>query len=98
MSVSVKIGDDHKQRLDRLREDLSRIRGEAVTAQEVLERLILLGSTQPDLLLRSFSRVRYPLPRARLKATLALAGDWMGETSEADIDRTLYGGRRKRPS
>lgn len=98
MAVSVKIGEEYKARLDRLREDLSRIRGEAMTAQEVLERLVQLGASDPDLLLRSYSRVKYPISPARMRASLALVGDWMGPTSEEDIDQTLYGGRRRRRS
>lgn len=98
MAVSVKVGDEHKRKLDRLREDLSRLRGKTVTAQEILEHLIDLGVAKPDLLLSAYSRVKYPLPPSRLKASLALAGDWAGATSEEDIDITLYGGRRRRRS
>jgi len=98
MAVSVKIGVDHKRRLDRLREDLRRLRGEAVTAQEILERLIDVGSSKPDMILESFSRVKYPLPASRIRAIHAIADDWGGVTREEDIDATLYGGRRRRRS
>ena len=98
MAVSVKIGEDHKRRLDRLREDLARLRGEGVTAQEILERLIDIGSAKPDILIETYSRVKYPLPATRVRAIHAIADDWGGVTSEEDIDITLYGGRRRRRS
>lgn len=98
VAVSVKIGEDHKRRLDRLREDLTRLKGEVVTAQEILERLIDLGSAKPDMVLETYSRVKYPLPASRIRALHAIAEDWGGVTSEEDIDATLYGGRRKRRS
>ena len=98
VAVSVKVGEDHKRRLDRLREDLKRLRGEAITAQEVLERLIDIGAAKPDLVLETYSRVKYPLPPARIRAIHAIADDWGGVTSEEDIDATLYGGRRRRRS
>ncbi|HEX9709007.1 MAG TPA: hypothetical protein VGB42_03440, partial [Candidatus Thermoplasmatota archaeon] len=63
-----------------------------VAAQDVLERLIDIGVSKPDLVRRSYSPVRYPISKARRKATRALAEDWGGETSEDDIARVLYGG------
>lgn len=98
MVASVKLRDDYKRRLDRLREDLCRIRNDTVTAQEVLEHLIDIGVQHPDLLFATYGKVKHPLPRSRLKASLAIAGDWAGQTSSDDIDATLYGGRTRRRS
>ena len=98
MAVSVKIREAHKERLDRLREDLERLRGESMSAQEVLERLIDIGASKPDLIMEAYSRVRYPLSPARIRAIHAIADDWGGVTSEEDIDATLYGGRKRRRS
>lgn len=98
MAVSVKIGEEHKRKLDALREDLNRLHADTITAQGLLERLIDIGAEKPDLLRESYSRVKYPLSPSQMRAIHAVASDWGVPTSEEDIDVALYGGRRRRRS
>ena len=98
MAVSVKIGEEHKRKLEGLREDLNRLHTGTITAQAILERLIDIGCQKPDLLRESYSSVKYPLPATRIRAIHAVASDWGVETSEEDIDVALYGGRKRRRS
>lgn len=97
MVTSVKMGEPHKRKLDRLRDDLSRLEGRVLTVQEVLEALVDLGERDRDRVRMEISGIRYPLPPSRFQASLKAVGDY-GKTSEEDIDRTLYGGGRKRRS
>jgi hypothetical protein len=95
MATSVKMDDDIKRRLDRLREELSIMEGRSVTAMDLLAALVARGEKDRDGLLSEISGIHYPLPASRFKQTLALVGDF-GETSPEDIDRTLYGGKSRR--
>lgn len=97
MATSVKMREPHKRKLDRLRDDLSRLEGRTLTVQEVLEALVDIGAKDRDRVLAQLSGVEYPMPPSRFKASLAAVGDF-GETSAEDIDMTLYGGRRRRRS
>lgn len=98
MATSVKLTEDYKRRLDRLRESLSRIEGDSVSLQETLQRAIDLCSAKPDLLRSSQAQVQYPLPASRIRAIHAIANEWGSPSSEEDIDLTLYGGRKRRRS
>lgn len=98
MVTSVKLADDYKRKLDRLRENLARLEGDVITLQATLERAIDACLGAPDLLRNPKGRVRYPLPASQVRALHAIAEDWGEPTSEADIDITLYGGRRRRRS
>jgi hypothetical protein len=98
MVTSVKMADDYKRKLDRLRESLSRLDGDAVTLKDTLERAIDACLEEPDLMRSRKARVRYPLPEAEIRKIHDVATDWGVVTSEEDIDITLYGGRRRRRS
>jgi hypothetical protein len=87
--------EDAKRRLDRLRDDLSRVQPGQLTAQRLLAALVAVGEKDRDAVLEELSGVHYPLPPSRFKQSLALVTD-IGETSPEDIDRTLYGGRSRR--
>ena len=87
--------EDVKDRLDRLRAELSLMQGKTLTAQDLLAALVARGEKDRDAVLEELSGIHYPLPASRLKQTLELVTD-IGPTSAEDIDRTLYGGRSRR--
>jgi hypothetical protein len=98
MAASVKLEENYKRKLDRLRENLSLMEGGAVSLQETLQRAIDVCLHSPDLMLAGRGPIHYPLPPEAVRAIHAMAQDWGVETSEEDIDKTLYGGRRRRRS
>jgi hypothetical protein len=97
MATSVKMSEAAKRRVDRMREEFGRIEGRTITVQEVLDALAEAGEEHRDLILSKISGIKYPVPRSTMRASMALVAD-LGPTSEEDIDRTLYGGRRRRRS
>jgi hypothetical protein len=97
VAISVKISERAKREVERVRQNLSRVRGRPLTVQEMLDAVVAVGSRYPDKVLEELSGIRYPLPPSRLKVSLALVTD-IGPTSEEDIGVTLYGGRRRRRS
>ncbi len=97
MATSVKMSEESRRDLDRLRADLSRLQGRMLTVQEVLEALVKAGSRETEFVLSQISAIHYPLPKGAMDEILSGAVD-IGPTSEEDIDVTLYGGRRRRRS
>ncbi len=95
MVTSVKMDDDIKRRLDRLRDRLSLLEGRSITAMELMAALVAHGEKDIDGPLSEISGIHYPLPASRLKQSMAVVAD-IGETSPEDIDRTLYGGTSRR--
>jgi hypothetical protein len=90
VAVSIKIGEHSKRRLDRLRSDLGSMVGRQLTLQEIVDALVEVGEADRAEVLGRLSRVKLPITGAARERILNASWDWGVETSEEDIDRTLY--------
>jgi len=95
-TTSVKLTERGKGTLDRLQARLTLL-GHKLTKEQVLELSLEAASKSPGDLIARLRGARYPVPawQAVLRDVVASAEDW-GATSWRDIDRLVYGGRRKR--
>lgn len=81
---------EDKIALDRLQAALTQREGRKVTQEELLRRLVALGTAE----LRRLTEALRPASPAEIRKVMALARHTGRETKEEDIDRDLYGLRR----
>lgn len=91
-ATTVKISEEMNRKLDRLQARLLLRIGRKLSKQEILEKLIRLGLTDEETLLRHETRIEYPLSGRARKKVLRHVRDWGVATREEEIDRVLYGG------
>lgn len=91
MTTSVKMDDDTKARLERLRAEIRLQTGARVTQQELLARLIEEAIESKADLVDSFREERVPLADAEREAFHEGMVSSGVTTSEADVDDVLYG-------
>jgi predicted transcriptional regulator len=90
-ATSVKMDDDAKARLERLRAEIRLKTGTRVTQQELLARLVEHAIESKADLVDSFHAERVPLDDAEREAFHEGMVSSGATTSEEDIDDVLYG-------
>jgi predicted transcriptional regulator len=91
MATSVKMDDDTKSRLERLRAEIRLETGCRVTQQELLARLVENAIESKAELVDSFREQRVPLADAERETFHEGVVSSGVTTTEADIDDVLYG-------
>ena len=90
MATSVKISREYKEKLDRLQARLYLTTGKKLSLQELLETLITLGSYREEIVAAMAQSAAGTLTPEEVKAILDSSLDWGVETSEEEIEDTLY--------
>lgn len=90
MATSVKISREYKEKLDRLQARLYLTTGKKVSLQELLETLVTLGSQREEIIVEMTQGTAGKLDPEDVKAVLNSPVDWGHQTSEEEIDDTLY--------
>ncbi len=90
MTVSIKIREQTKRRLERLGADIASRAGKDLTLQDLLDALVAVAEDDPARLLGAVSRVKLPLSAAARKRALSFVIDWGVTDTEKDIDLALY--------
>jgi hypothetical protein len=90
MTVSIKIRERTKRRLERLEADIASKSGTQVTLQDLLDALVDVGESDPARVIGALSGVKLPVSAATRRRVLSMAWDWGVADTEADIDRVLY--------
>jgi sensor domain CHASE-containing protein len=83
-TTTIRLTNQAKRTLDRLRDTLERLTNRKVTQQEAAERAIALAATHPNLAIDDWK----PLSKAARKRLEALQGDY-GAWSTQDIDEVI---------
>lgn len=93
MATSVKMAEDTKSRLEALQAEIKLETGRKVTQQELLDRLVDQAFESREEFIDSFRDDDDwdGLSDNEIERALSGTTDWGVETSEADIDETLYG-------
>lgn len=90
MATSVKLGEDTKDMLEQLQAELRLERGQKVTQQELLDRIVRREFESKEALFDSFDDDFEGLSEAEIEAFLSETFESGVETTEDDIDRILY--------
>jgi len=90
MATSVKISREYKEKLDCLQARLYLTTGKKLSLQEILETLITLGSYREEIVAAMAQSAAGTLTPEEVKAILDSPLDWGVETSEEEIEDTLY--------
>ncbi|ESS08620.1 MAG: hypothetical protein A07HN63_01529 [uncultured archaeon A07HN63] len=91
MTTAVKIDEERKNRLEELQAEVRLRTGTSVTQKELLERFIDEAYESREEIINSFQKSTVPLSESE-KAAMQRGRFSSGvETTEADIDDTLYG-------
>ncbi|WP_424001801.1 hypothetical protein ACOZ4I_00100 [Haloarcula salina] len=91
MATSVKIDEDTKDRLERLRAEIKLETGENVTQQELLDRIVEREFESRDDLIDSFRDEWDGLSDTETKRLLAETAGSGKPVTESEIDDVLYG-------
>lgn len=94
MATSVKIDEETKDRLERLRAEIRLETGTSVTQQELLDRIVVREYESRDALIDSFRTEWDGLTTAETEAWLADTASSGAPVDEADIDDVLAAVRR----
>jgi len=95
MSTSVKLNQADKAKLDKLQALVTLKSGGKITQQEILSTLIEEAMRSGDQFAERIAVQDAPIPDEQYERVLSLVEDWGVETSWKDVDRILYG-RKKR--
>lgn len=90
MAVSIKVRESTKRRLERLKADLASKGADDISMQDLLEAVVAVAEEVPARVYVEVTGPKLPLPPAVRERVLSFAFDWGVETTEDDIDRTLY--------
>jgi len=90
MATSVKLGEDAKDKLEQLQAELRLERGQKVSQQELLDRIVSREFESKEALFDSFADDFEGLSDEDIEAFLSNTFDSGVETTEDDIDRILY--------
>lgn len=91
MAQAVKVDEDAKSRLEELQAEIRLRTGQSVTQQELLSRLIDDAYDSRDDVVDSFRGSTVPLSDEEAEAMRRGRFESGVETSEEDVDETLYG-------
>lgn len=96
MGTTVRVRDEDKGKLERLRAMVTLSAGKKVTQEELLGTLIEDALSRGEGFLSDAFGPRLPLSDMEFQKVLGLISDWGVETSWEEIDHFLYGSRRLR--
>lgn len=91
MTTAVKVEEDAKSRLEELQAEIRLRTGQSVTQQELLSRLIDNAYESRDDVIDSFRESTVPLTEEEKESMQQGRFSSDVETTENDIDETLYG-------
>lgn len=92
MATSVKLDEATKSRLEELQAEIKLETGTKVTQQELLDRIVDRAYGSKEELIDSFRDDEWEgLSEEEIGRFLSGTTDWGVETSEEDVDETLYG-------
>ncbi len=92
MYTSVKITVETKRKLEKLQSLLTLVLGRKITFQEIMDAVIDKGLKDFDSLVQHFSKKKKLSKKEIEKILSEIPTDLGIETSEEDIDKTVYGG------
>jgi hypothetical protein len=90
VAVSIKVRESTKRRLERLKSDLASRGAGDISMQGLLEAIVAVAEEVPARVYAEVTGPKLPVPPAVRERVLSFAFDWGVETTEEDIDRTLY--------
>ena len=98
MGTTVRVRDEDKQKLERLRALATCSSGSKVTQEEILGLLLNDALSRGEGFFAEAFGPKLPLSDDNFKKIMRLVTDWGVETSSEEIDETLYGnpGPRRR--
>jgi hypothetical protein len=96
MGTTVRVRDEDKEKLERLRARAILSSGEKVTQEQLVGFLLDQALSRGESFLVDVFGPKLPLSDGEFEKVKGLIIDWGVETSSQDLDRTLYGFRRAR--
>lgn len=96
MSTSVKLNQADKAKLDKLQAVVTLKSGGKITQQEILSTLIEQAIRSADQFAERIAVQDAPIPDEQYDKVLSLVEDWGVETGWKDVDRILYGRKKRR--
>jgi hypothetical protein len=96
MSTSVKVSRADKPKLDKLQALVTLKSGGKITQQEILSTLIEQAIRSADQFAERIAVQDAPIPDEQYDKVLSLVEDWGVETGWKDVDRILYGRKKRR--
>lgn len=95
MGTTVRVRDEDKEKLERLRALATLSSGAKVTQEELLGLLLDEALSHGESFLAGAFAPRLPLPDDDFRKMMGLVTDWGVRTGSDEIDRTLYGRPRQ---
>ncbi len=92
MGTTVRVRDEDKEKLERLRALATLSSGSKVTQEDLLGRLLDEALAHREEFLAGSFGPKLPVSDEEFEKILRLATDWSVETSSDEIDQLLYGG------
>lgn len=94
MGTTVRVRDEDKEKLERLRARAILSSGAKVTQEELLGHLLDQALSRGESFLADIFGPKLPLSDREFEKVKGLISDWGVETSSQDIDQILYGSPR----
>ncbi len=94
MGTTVRVRDEDKEKLERLRAQATLSSGEKVTQEQLLRLLLDDALSRGESFFSDVFGPKLPLSDEEFEKVKGLITDWGVETSSHDIDRVLYGSPR----
>ncbi len=95
MGTTVRVRDEDKEKLERLRALATLSSGSKVTQEDLLGHLLDEALSRGEGFLAGAFGPKLPLSDEEFQKIMGLVTDWGVETSSEEIDQTLYGGPRQ---
>jgi hypothetical protein len=92
LSTSVKISEESKHILEAIQARIVLKTGRKFSQQELLDMIVKSFEGRDEELIKLLGIVRFPLSAEEIERLMETPEDWGVETTEEEIDRSLYGG------
>jgi hypothetical protein len=96
LGTTVRVRDEDKEKLERLRARATLASGQKVSQEELLGAVLDDALSHGESFLAEAFGERKPLSGKEFEKLLGLVSDWGVETSSREIDEILYGGPARR--
>ncbi len=96
MGTTVRVRDEDKEKLERLRAMATLTSGAKVTQEDLLGLLLDEALSRGEQFLAGAFGPKLPLSNDQFEKVLGLVEDWGVQTSSEEIDQALYGGSVKK--